>query len=103
MSTRPVSVSHLVFGLIFLGVAALWLVGVTTDAEAPDFAAWGPAILIGAGVIGLIATLVNARRKDYPPSLSAEEFAETDRTDETDQTDQTDQTDTEILTDEEQR
>ena len=61
MSTRPISVSHLVFGLIFLGAAALWAIGAATNADAPDVAAVAPAVLIGAGVAGLIAIVVNAR------------------------------------------
>lgn len=61
-TSRPVSVSHLVVGLVFLGIAVLWLVGVTTDADTPDMAAWGPVVLIGAGAIGLVATLATARR-----------------------------------------
>jgi len=58
---RPISVSHLVFGLIFLGATALWTIGAATDADAPDMALLAPAILIGAGVAGLIALVVNAR------------------------------------------
>jgi hypothetical protein len=61
---RPVSISHLVFGLIFLGITALWVIGETTDAEAPAFAVWGPVVLIGAGAVGLLAALVNTRRRD---------------------------------------
>jgi hypothetical protein len=61
MTKRPISVSHLVFGLIFLGGAVLWAVGAATDADAPDVAALSPAILIAAGVAGLIAIVVNAR------------------------------------------
>jgi len=61
MNTRPVSIAHLVFGLIFLGGSILWVIGVTTDAAAPDLALMAPIVLIGAGVIGLIGILVNAR------------------------------------------
>jgi hypothetical protein len=61
LNTRPVSIAHLVFGLIFLGVAALWVVGAATDADAPDLARMAPAILIGAGVIGLAGIVINAR------------------------------------------
>ena len=61
MNTRPISVSHLVFGLIFLGGAVLWAIGAATDADAPDMAVLAPTILIGAGVAGLIAIVVNAR------------------------------------------
>jgi hypothetical protein len=61
MNMRPVSISHLVFGLIFLGATVLWVIGAATDADAPDLAAVAPAVLIGAGVIGLAATVFNAR------------------------------------------
>jgi heme A synthase len=61
MNTRPVSIAHLVFGLIFLGAAALWVVGAATDADAPDLALMAPAVLIGAGIIGLVAIMINAR------------------------------------------
>jgi hypothetical protein len=61
MNTRPISVSHLVFGLIFLGASALWAIGAATDADAPDMAVLAPTVLIGAGVAGLIAIVVNAR------------------------------------------
>jgi hypothetical protein len=61
MTKRTISVSHLVFGLIFLGAAVLWSIGAATGADAPDLAVIAPAVLIGAGVAGLIATVVNAR------------------------------------------
>ena len=64
---RPVSIAHLVFGLIFLGAAVLWAVGAATGADAPDLALMVPIILIGAGVIGLVAMVVNARRRDSQP------------------------------------
>jgi hypothetical protein len=58
---RPVSIAHLVFGLIFLGATGLWTIGAATDADAPDMAVLAPAVLIGAGVIGLIGIVINAR------------------------------------------
>lgn len=61
MSIRPVSITHLVFGLIFLGATVLWVVGAATDADVPDLAVVAPAILIGAGVVGLAAIVFNAR------------------------------------------
>jgi hypothetical protein len=61
MNTRPVSIAHLVFGLIFLGASALWAVGAATGADAPDLALMAPTVLIGAGVIGLVGILVNSR------------------------------------------
>ena len=77
MTPRPVSIAHLVFGLIFLGATALWVIGAATDADAPEMAAWGPAVLIGAGVIGLIASLVRSRRNQAvgTDSAAAEDVA----------------------------
>ena len=74
MTKRPVSISHLVFGMIFLGVTALWVVGVATDAEAPDIAALVPAVLIAAGVLGLVATVVNSRRRQPEYTADAAEY-----------------------------
>jgi hypothetical protein len=67
MNNRPLSITHLVFGLIFLGISTLWAIGASTDAEVPDLAALAPAVLIAAGVIGLIGVVVNARRRDDVP------------------------------------
>ena len=61
MNTRPVSIAHLVFGLIFVGAAIVWAIGAATDADAPDLAVSAPIVLIGAGLIGLVGVVVNAR------------------------------------------
>ena len=82
MNTRSVSITHLVFGLIFLGVTALWVVGATTDLEAPALAIWGPAVLIGAGLVGLAATVFNARSSAGPAGDNDDEYAEPGVTDE---------------------
>jgi hypothetical protein len=68
MSTRPVSITHLVFGLIALGITAIWVVGETTDTEAPALAIWGPVVLIAAGAVGLAATLFNSRQARTVPT-----------------------------------
>jgi threonine dehydrogenase-like Zn-dependent dehydrogenase len=82
MNTKSVSITHLVFGLIFLGATALWVVGATTDVEAPALAVWGPVVLIGAGLVGLGATIFNARAARNAAALDrnsndAPEYAET--------------------------
>ncbi len=66
-------IPHLVFGLLFLGIAAVWAL-VATDVITEDRLTWiGPAILVGAGVIGLAASLAstrnrrNKRQPDYQP------------------------------------
>ena len=72
MNNRPLSIPHLVLGLIFLGASVLWAIGAGTDAAAPDLALMAPAVLIVAGVIGLIGVVVNARRRDdVPPAPAA--------------------------------
>ena len=70
MNTRPLSIPHLVFGLIFLGGAIVWAVGAGTDADAPDLALMAPIVLIGAGVVGLVGVVVNSRRRQ--PAVTAE-------------------------------
>ena len=72
MSKRPLSIPHLVFGLVFLGASILWAIGAGTDAGAPDLALMAPAVLIVAGVIGLIGVVVNARRRDDVPAATPE-------------------------------
>lgn len=77
---RPLSIAHLVFGLIFVGVAALWAIGAATDADAPDIAAMAPAVLIGAGVVGLIGIVINARnarRNAARADITEPEYADT--------------------------
>lgn len=72
MNTRPVSIAHLVFGLIFLGASVLWAIGAGTGADAPDLALLAPIVLIGAGVVGLVGIVVNGRnasRRDAVPDL----------------------------------
>ncbi|HET9500925.1 MAG TPA: hypothetical protein VFO98_11755 [Marmoricola sp.] len=60
---RPVSVTHLVLGLVFLGIAGMWLLAAATDISGPDLTISGPVVLIAAGVIGLAASVANARRR----------------------------------------
>lgn len=59
---RPVGVAHLIFGLVFTGIAAIWLIGKANDTDVPDLTFSLPAVLIGAGLIGLAASVLNQRR-----------------------------------------
>lgn len=71
MSTTPhvpppaddrVKVAHLVLGLLFLGVVGVWAV-ITLGLVTPErLTVLGPGLLIAAGVAGLTASLVAARR-----------------------------------------
>lgn len=84
---RRVKVPHLVFGLLFLGLAGVWgLVegGVITSDRLPIL---GPAVLITAGVLGLVASLANSRNRRVPapyPSSSGvpDDADDTDDTEE---------------------
>lgn len=82
--TRPVSIPHLVFAVVFLGIAAVKFIGEATNADLPRSAIGFPVVLIGAGIVGLVATLINAGRRSraaYQPE--AFEAAEPETTDET--------------------
>jgi hypothetical protein len=60
---RSVKVPHLVFGLLFLGVAGIWALGVSDAISGEHLAVLGPAVLILAGVVGLAASLANGRNR----------------------------------------
>lgn len=61
---RRVKVTHLVVGLILLGIAGLWAL------DAAGMTPWttsrylAPAVLVGAGVVGLLAWLLSGRESD---------------------------------------
>ena len=103
-TTQHVSAGHLVFGLIFLGITAIWLVGETSDLEAPALAIWGPVVLIAAGAVGLAATLFNARQARTGSTTALDEPApETTRVEDVpdDTHDHTEDADTRVLDPEE--
>lgn len=60
---RSVKVPHLVFGLLFLGVAALWALGASGAIPGDRLVYLGPAVLILAGVLGLAASLASGRNR----------------------------------------
>ncbi len=60
---RSVKITHLVFGLLFLGVAVVWALVVGDVINENDLAVIAPAILIAAGVIGLATSLASARNR----------------------------------------
>ena len=69
---RSLKVAHLVFGLLFLGGAALWALGESGVISGENLAILGPAVLIVAGVIGLAASLASGRnrRRSAPPEYA---------------------------------
>jgi hypothetical protein len=60
---RGVRIVHLVFGVLFLGVAAVWALGVTDVLQFDvSLAVVFPVILILAGAAGLVAMVANTAR-----------------------------------------
>lgn len=83
---RTLKVPHLVFGLLFLGFASLWALGESGAISGEGVTILGPAVLVLAGVVGLVASLAagrNRHRRDrvapeIPPEIPPEvahEFA----------------------------
>ena len=61
--SRPVSIPHLVMGLIFLGVVAVWALAEAGVVEY-DGQRWIlPLVLVVAGGIGLLVSVVNGVRR----------------------------------------
>ena len=56
---RRVKVTHLVFGLFFLGLAGMWALVAGDVITADRLGIFAPAVLIVAGVTGLAASLAN--------------------------------------------
>lgn len=60
---RGVRIVHLVFGVLFLGIVAIWALGVTDTLQFDvNLAVVAPIVLILAGVAGLAAMIANAAR-----------------------------------------
>lgn len=60
--TRPLGVAHLIFGLIFTGIATIWMIGEASGSRIEDYAPGFPVVLIGAGLIGLMASVFKQRQ-----------------------------------------
>lgn len=66
-----VKVGHLVTGLVFLGIAASWALH-QAGAIGDVTVGWlFPVILVGAGVIGLLAMLAGGVRRKRPAPVGA--------------------------------
>jgi len=60
---HSVKITHLVFGLLFIGVAVVWALVVGDVVNEDELAVIAPAVLIVAGVIGLVASLASTRNR----------------------------------------
>lgn len=60
---HSVKIPHLVFGLLFLGVAGIWALVVTEVITEDRLPILAPAVLIVAGVIGLAVSLASTRNR----------------------------------------
>lgn len=61
-ANRRVRVGYLVMGLLFLGCSGLWLLISQGTLTAADFTLAGPIVLIIAGSLGLLASVINRAR-----------------------------------------
>jgi len=62
MKTHPVNIAHLVFGLVFLGVAGVWALSASGTVEVDP--RWLlPLVLLVAGASGLVAAAGRAMRR----------------------------------------
>ena len=64
-TARPLNVSYLVMGLVFLGIAGTWALNATGVVDGADVEWLVPLSLVVAGVLGLVAFAargVRARR-----------------------------------------
>jgi hypothetical protein len=60
MKTHPVHVTHLVFGLVFLGIAGAWVLRTTGVVDAGADRWIFPADLLLAGGAGLVASVTKS-------------------------------------------
>ncbi|WP_310964639.1 hypothetical protein [Nocardioides terrisoli] len=70
---RGTKVTHLVIGLIYLGIVASWALGQGGVIGWGDSAYVFPAVLVGAGLLGLVASLAGrgSRRAPAPAPVDA--------------------------------
>ncbi len=78
---RTLKIPHLVFGLLFLGFAGLWVLGESGAVKGEYVATLGPAVLILAGLGGLVASVASSRnRRHRERRWAAEHEATTEAT-----------------------
>lgn len=68
LDRHETDVTALVFAIVFLGVAAVWPLVHYDVLAVPDASVVVPAVLITAGVIGLVTSLARVRRGGSPPT-----------------------------------
>lgn len=73
---RPVKVTYLVIGLLFLGIAVSWALGASDTVKSEDMALWSPALLILAGAAGLLASVMNTRSKSRRRQITTDSHQE---------------------------
>ncbi len=73
MRTHPVNVTHLVFGLVFLGIVATWGLREAEVISIGGFRWVLPAILVIAGAAGLVATVARQLGRGDQPAGQPEE------------------------------
>jgi hypothetical protein len=68
MKRHSLDVLSLVFGLIFLGIAASWIVRHNWNLQMPDAGWYVAGALIVAGLFAIISTLRPGRNHSQPPA-----------------------------------
>lgn len=59
---HPTDTTSLVFGIVFVGLAAVWLLVQLELLALPDVAVALPIVLVAAGVVGLVTSIGRVRR-----------------------------------------
>lgn len=70
-TARPLNVSYLVMGLVFLGIAGTWALHETGVVDGADVEWLVPLSLIVAGVLGLVAFATRGLRGQRTPDGTA--------------------------------
>jgi hypothetical protein len=72
---HPLEIAPLVFGLVFLGVVLAWLLYETEVVSGSDAAWLLPAVLVGAGTLGVVLAALRPRSAAAPYPAWAEPSA----------------------------
>lgn len=59
----PVRVAHLVFGIVYLGIAGIWALATAGSVDTHTSRYLFPGLLVIAGGVGLVGSLASARRR----------------------------------------